>query len=467
MKRLLPYFLLLIPYFLFLSSCKKDSFITSPNAIVITSTDSVKFDTVFTSVGSVTQSFKIFNLNDQKLLLSKVKLMGGNASSFRININGSPVSELDNIEVDANDSIYVFVTVNINPTNANLSFIVSDSILINFNGNSDYVQLQAYGQNAHFLNNQVLTGSTSWADTLPYVILGSLRVDTTASLTIPAGCRVYMHANAPILVDGTLIVTGTTTDSVLFTGDRLDAAYSDLPGSWPGIYFRGTSNNDVLTHAVLQNADQAIVADSPSINANPKLILHRCIINNASTSGIFSDNSSIDADNSLVMNCANNIQLTDGGTYHFVNCTVAGYGNVLLSHQNPVLQATNYSLTTNSTNGLDAVFQNCIFWGDDGNVSDEVFVGKQGSTAFTVLLDHSLYKGTINTATTDTTAVIVNRDPMFNLVDNTDLLYDLRTTNTLAPGLGKGSATPSFNQDLNDSSRTNAGLTDIGCYEKQ
>ena len=96
--------------FLFFS-CRKESFISSPDARLSLSADSIKFDTVFTTVGSITQSFKIFNDNDQKLLLSKVKLMGGAGSAYKININGLAVIEADNIELAANDSIYIFVTV--------------------------------------------------------------------------------------------------------------------------------------------------------------------------------------------------------------------------------------------------------------------------------------------------------------------------------------------------------------------
>ena len=126
------------------SSCKKDSFIISQNAQLSTSIDSLKYDTVFTSIGSITQSFKISNLNNQKLLLNTVKLMNGTSSSFKININGSPATEVNNIEIAANDSIYVFVTAKIDPTLSNLPFIVKDSILISFNGNKRFVQLEAY-----------------------------------------------------------------------------------------------------------------------------------------------------------------------------------------------------------------------------------------------------------------------------------------------------------------------------------
>src|SRR5665647_2668302 len=97
-------------------SCKKESFITSPQANLSTSADTLKYDTVFTSVGYVTQSFKIFNNNNQKLRLSQVKLSGGASSSFKINVDGTAATEVDNIEINANDSIYVFIQVNVNPS---------------------------------------------------------------------------------------------------------------------------------------------------------------------------------------------------------------------------------------------------------------------------------------------------------------------------------------------------------------
>jgi hypothetical protein len=42
-------------------SCKKDGFITNADAVVYLSEDTLHFDTVFTSTGSTTQLFKIFN----------------------------------------------------------------------------------------------------------------------------------------------------------------------------------------------------------------------------------------------------------------------------------------------------------------------------------------------------------------------------------------------------------------------
>src|SRR5687767_2789068 len=103
-----------------LFSCKKTGFITSPDAFLRTSVDSLHFDTVFTTTGSTTQFFKIFNPNDQKLRLSNVQLMGGAASPFKLNVDGMPGTIFSDIEIEANDSIYAFVTVSINPSAASL-----------------------------------------------------------------------------------------------------------------------------------------------------------------------------------------------------------------------------------------------------------------------------------------------------------------------------------------------------------
>jgi hypothetical protein len=169
-------------------------------------------------------------------------------------------NEADNIELAANDSMYVFVTVNVNPSAANLPFIISDSILINYNGNNRFVQLQSYGQNAHFLNNTIIAANTVWPNDLPYVILGGIQIDTAISLTINAGCRIYSHANAPFIVDGTLIINGTKGNEVQFASDRLDEPYKNFPGGWPGIYFRGKSQDNEMTFAVIKNAYQALRA---------------------------------------------------------------------------------------------------------------------------------------------------------------------------------------------------------------
>lgn len=467
-KRALLYCLLPIACCLLIISCKKDSFITSEFAPLTITADTLKYDTVFTTTGSITQSFKIINENNKKLRLSKVKLMGGSTSAYKINVDGFAVTEVNDLVVDANDSIYVFVSVTINPNATNLPFIVSDSILINYNGNNRYVQLQAYGQNANFLRNRVITGNVVWTNNLPYVILGSIRIDTTAVLTIQPGCRIYSHADAPFIVDGSLIVNGTKSAPVVFTGDRLDDYYRDLPASWPGIYFRGSSKNNVLTHAIVKNAYQAIVTEKPSVNANPKVILHQCIVDNAFDIGIYAVNSSLQADNSLISNCGSNIVLSYGGIYNFTHCTVAAFSTNYISHKNPVIIVNNFLTQTGGTltADLNAVFRNNIFWGDDGIVSNEVVVNKQGANPFSVNFEKNIYRLLNDPANSTLTGNIKNISPSFDSIDVVKKIYNFRVTkNVAAPGINTGIVT-GFAKDLDDNNR-NVGIPDIGCYEKQ
>jgi len=468
MKRIPIFCLLIFAFCLFLASCKKDSFITSEFARVNVTADTLKYDTVFTTTGSITKSFKIINDNNQKLRLGKVKLMGGVTSAYKMNVNGSATSEVTNLDIEANDSIYVFVSVTVNPNAANLPFIVSDSILINYNGNNRYVQLQAYGQNANFLRNRVLTGNVVWTNNLPYVILGSIRIDTTALLTIQPGCKIYSNATAPFIVDGTLIINGTKANPVIFAGDRLDEGYKDLPAGWPGIYFRGSSKNNVLTYSVVKNANQGIVAEKPSVNANPKVILHQCIVDNAFDAGILCVNSSLQADNSLISNCGSNINLTYGGVYNFTHCTVAAYSTNFVTHKNPALNVNNFTQQGGSilTADLNAIFRNNIFWGDGGIIENEISVNKQGANTFNVLFEKNLYRSLVDPSNSLLNGNIKNADPSFDSINVAKNIFDFRVTkNAVAPGINTGVAT-GFLKDLDDKNR-NVGLPDIGCYEKQ
>ncbi len=456
--------LLIISAVMLVSSCTKNSFITSKDAAVTLSADTLFFDTVFVSAGSVTQSVKIINSNSQKLRLTDVRLMGGVQSYFAINIDGSPGPEQDNIDIDAGDSLYIFVAVEINPNAANLPFIVSDSIQVAFNGNQQYIQLQAWGQNANFLRNQVLTGNTVWSTTLPYVIQGGLQIDTGATLTIPAGCKVYFHADAPLLVDGSLQVNGTDSQRVLFTGDRLDAPYSGYPGSWPGIYFRGASSNDVLQYALVENADEAVVVSAAPAGVMPKVVLQQCIVNNSYDAGILGLDGSIQAVNCLISDCGQNLVLGGGGFYNFSQCTAASFSNAYLAHSQPVLAVSDEIIdgTAIYTGAVQANFVNCIFWGNYGNVPDEVIVSQQTSNSFVVGFSNCLWKVQDAPAGVTVANMIVNKDPLFDSVNTATNYYDFHLQAN-SPAIGVGAAAGVM-VDLDGSVRPAVG-PDLGCYQ--
>ena len=450
-------------------SCKKDSFITSEDAQVSISADELKFDTVFTTSGSITQSFKIINENDQKLRLSSIRLMGGTNSYFKINADGFTGPEVANIEIEANDSVYVFVSVSINQNTANIPFIIQDSIQVNYNGTSRQVNLEAWGQNAHFFRDKKIVADETWNNDLPYVILGSLTVDAGKKLTLNKGCRIFVHADAPILVDGTLEVNGEkdTVDRVYFRGDRLDDPYNDFPAGWPGIFFRSSSRDNVFNYAVIKNAYQALAVVDPSLNANPKLVLNECIIDNAYDAGIIAVNSSIRATNCLVSNCSKNVILAKGGDYQFTHCTVASFSNSYIPHRDPVLFVSNYVLVNNSpvTANLSALFRNCIFWGQDGTVDDEVVVAKSGNTIFNVNFDHNLWKVQNAPAGIVSSGIINNLNPQFDSINTTKRLYSFRLKST-SPATNVAT-NAGVTIDLDGKPRPVGMAPDLGCYERQ
>lgn len=455
---------LFISVLLLLFSCRKDSFITSPDARVSISADTLKYDTLFVTAGSTYRTLKIINENDQKLRISSLKLMGGASSVYKINVDGISGSQFSNLEINANDSIYVFVQVNVNPSAVNLPFVIRDSIQISYNGKDKKVQLEAWGQNAHFFRHKVVAADETWNNDLPYVILGSLQINANATLTINKGCRIYAHANAPIVINGTLKTYGLkdTADRVYFQGNRLDEPYKDFPASWPGIYFGATSKDNVLNYTTIKNAYQAIGITEPSVNANPKLTLNECVIDNAYDAGIISLNSSITARNCLVSNCGKNLFLAQGGNYQFTHCTVVTYANRFIDHKDPVLTISNFA--NSSSANLTATFRNCILWGENGLVNDEVVVLKNGNTTFNVNFDYNLWK--VQTAPSNITSnqIINSQAPLFDSVNTTKNYYDFRlqtTSPAINKGIGAGVTT-----DLDGKPRP-VGLPDLGCFEKQ
>jgi hypothetical protein len=293
-------------------------------------------------------------------------------------------------------------------------------------------------------------------------------VDSNALLTIPAGTKVYFHADAPLLVDGSLVVNGEKYDStrVSFLPDRLDVPYNGFPGGFPGIYFREASTGNHLQYALIRNAYQAVVVQAPPAGPTPKVLLEQCVIDNSYDAGILAVGGSLQANNCLISNCGKNIVLGGGGSYQFIQCTAASYSNMLITHSQPVLAVADVAQQGSSpvTGDLQAQFTNCIFWGGNGTVDNEVVVSRQGNQSFNVGFTNCLWK--IKTAPTGiaTAGMIANQDPLFDSVNNSRGFYDfhLRAASPAA-GAGVGTALP---VDLDGNPRP-ASAPDLGCYQRQ
>lgn len=457
--RILPLLLML-----FIAACTRDRFISTADARVLISADTLKFDTVFVTAGSTYRAMTIINDNNQWLRISNLELSGGTASVFKLNVDGRSGTRFTDLDIAANDSVYVFVQVNINPATGNLPFVLRDSIEVTYNGNKKKIQLEAWGQNAHFYRDKVLSTDETWNNDLPYVILGSLVVPAGSHLTINKGCRIYVHADAPVLINGTLTANGLkdTADRICFQGDRLDEPYNNYPASWPGIFFLNDASNNVLNYTVIRNAYQAIGVDGLSTNSNPKLSLNECIIDNAYDAGIIAINGSISARNCLISNCGKNLYLQQGGDYRFTHCTISSYGNRYIEHKDPVLTLTNSG--SSGSNPLNAIFSNCIFWGENGIITDEVVVQKTGSTAFNVNFEAPLWKVQQPPANCTISQAISNQPPLFDSISTGDQYYNFRLK-AGSPAINKGILTAVL-LDLDGRPRA-VGLPDLGAFELQ
>jgi hypothetical protein len=366
-----------------------DDFTTDPGARLEFSLDTLRFDTVFTEVGSATRLFKVYNRNDQPLRISNVRLENSESSFFRMNVDGRPGDEASEVEVWANDSIYVFVEVTIDPDQP-LSvspFVIEDRVVFETNGNTQSVNLEAWGQNANYIPSRfsrgTLTvlpcpgGELTWDDPKPYVLYGILAINDCL-LTIPAGTHVYVHGGVAMTdIDGQTIsfndgrlgtgptgsihILGTKEEPVIIQGDRLEEAFLDEPGQWVGLYFGQGSKNNIIRNATIRNSIFGVYADS---TANVQL--DDVAIYNTASSGLIGFRSTINATNCLIYNNGfTSLQLIQGGDYTFNYCTVASYGvdASALAMTNFFCYDDPLFCNVRRDYRLNASFENCILFG--------------------------------------------------------------------------------------------------------
>ena len=112
MERLLKNIYILIIFIfssLIIVSCDDDDkFSTNSSDRLTFEEDTIRFDTLITTISSSTKRFKVFNNNDRGLRLTSVRLASGGNSGFRINVDGHSGDNLTDIEILRKDSIVVF-----------------------------------------------------------------------------------------------------------------------------------------------------------------------------------------------------------------------------------------------------------------------------------------------------------------------------------------------------------------------
>ena len=466
-------------------SCKKNSLINpDANLKLAFSTDTVLFDTVFTSLGSATHELRIYNQHSDDLKISSIRLEKGDSSPFRFNLDGESATEFYDKIIPAEDSLFSFLRVTINPNDLNTPFVVEDELEFITNGNMQIVKLLAWGQNANYIVADKLVNlggvpypyhivadslqTTVWTKERPYVIYGWALINSYGTLKIEEGTRIYCHQGGGIFSwsDGQLIIAGTADEPVIIQGDRLEAYYQDTPGQWEQILMMdGRAGADhSISHAIIRNGTIGLNCQSSLKVTECALRIDNTIIENQSGYGLYSILYPVEAKNFVIANCGYANFWAFGGDYRFVHGTIANYWNANEHDNNKnAVSVANYAIDANTNEAFYYPFHmemdNCIIYGKQKDEFKGVF-GPEADSSY--LFDHCLIKSEkYNGGMAGFSHCLFNLDPIFADQRKPDCHID----SIASPVIGMGN--PLFGNevpyDLDGVSRV--GAPDMGAYQ--
>ncbi|MFD2098418.1 hypothetical protein [Flagellimonas iocasae] len=385
------------------ASCRTDfEFVPSTGNLEF-SRDTVFLDTVFTNIGSSTYSLKVYNRSDEDILIPYVGMETGQNSSYRLNVDGLPGKEFDDVPLLAKDSLYVLIetTFDISEIPEN-EFLYTESLLFGTGPATQRVELVTLVKDAVFLYPRTLSDGTKeslvlgtdengedikvegfylesdellFTNEKPYVIYGYAAVPDGNTLTMQAGTRVHFHDNSGILVDtgASIAINGTLSEDpealeneVIFEGDRLESYYADQPGQWGTIWIREGSSNNQINHLTLKNATVGLRVEGDGILDTPTLTLRNTQIHNSQNHNLWAIDAFIDAENTVLGGAGNSSLFAEGGIYSFTHCTLANYWSHGFRGGSSV-SLSNYQIAPDGNRVVSTLesadFVNCIIFG--------------------------------------------------------------------------------------------------------
>ena len=521
MRHLLPLFLVLSCLLCFLPGCEPKEDLVQTTGRLEFAQDTVLFDTVFTTIRTVTKRLWVYNRN-RGAVKTNISLAGTAGNTYSLIINGDAGTAKSDVLIRGNDSLQILVRAALGDNGQATTpkqFVVTDQVNFRTNGNEQNVKLVAYGQNAYFHRADIVSKNTTWATDKPHVIINSNYTDPGngqvyslgvvvlrgVTLTIPKGARIYCHAGAYLQVDGTLrvnddfapgtgatdTVKATNANIVRFQGDRLEPGYADIPGQWGGIVFTATSRNNSIRYAEIKNATFGALLLNPEALPHPDLTLTNTVVRNISGSnlsfanatasaggGVISYSGDLTAVNCLFTNCGEYAVVgVGGGVYNFNFCTFANY-TPAFRRETASLSFTNEK-ATNAKIPLPLTFnlRNSIVWGSNlgpGTIDDELYLKNYTEYASTISIRNSLLRTKAYASTPEVVGAtgtnLLNVDPLFvrTALISSRPDYTLQATSPAhtprRPAAGNMPA-----RDLRNLPRPAAGQTQpaLGAYERK
>lgn len=459
-------------------SCQDELFTSDPDKKLEFSTDTLSFDTIFTSFGSTTEKFLIYNNNSRALRISRINLAKGATSKFRLNVDGSvnTANEFKDVEIGAHDSLYIFVETTIDPTNQNNPILFEDSVVFQLNGNKQHVMLEAFGQDMYLLKEKVLRSNTRFKTDKPYLVYGYLVVDTAKTLTLPAGCKLYFHNNANLVVYGNLRTEGTFEQPVELRGDRLDKVkfldpvpYNYVAGQWGGVYFMWSYGVHKLKNTNITSGYVGLYSPNNDRSNLPSIEVENCKIHNFVYYGIVAQNTNLTVKNSEISNTGSYTVFLSGGTHVFQQSTIANHyaGNDFEPtprDKNPAVMIMGLQRTA----PMQTEFVNCIV---TGTVDNEFSIASRYLKDYKGTFSYSYIKRKLKYEYTQFSNISWSqfRDTVFkqSSFDYEKKKYFDFTPDSVSPArnIADPSMASRFPLDLNGKNRFADGRPDAGAYE--
>ena len=457
-------------------SCKDDEISTNPNHQLAFSSDTIFFDTIFAEISSVTGSFRFYNRNNKPLEISKIELLGGENSYFRLNIPNAGEQAnnptIYDVFIRAKDSLFVFVALTPPDLDSDTPQKIEDDLVFYVNGNRQVVKLLAYSQSV--VCPDAAVGSYVFTEKRPYLIKNEMQISGDA--TFNAGARVFMRDKVNLVIGGNLTIDGTQEKPVVIRGDRLDymtqkLPYDFLPGQWGSIKLTATGATHNINHAFIRNGQTGLNIEGENITLNIK----NSWIHNFDDYGIIARNSVVNVANSQITNCGISCVDIAGGESEFTFVTFGNYYRTFRP------SATNRSRTTSSvviSNYINdesgeiknpmpvnnANFINCLIF---GNYNPELTLNEMEDVPFNYSFSHCLIrKKEIENDRFDN-IVWLERDENKIFVSITDTLnFRLKED---SPAINKGTKDFTnwnlFSLDFDGNSRYTDDAPDIGAFE--
>jgi hypothetical protein len=519
-KLLLPVLVLLSAFgSLTMPSCKPREEELQTSGALEFSADTVKFDTVFTTLRTVTKRLWVYNRNPKGVNVDLIALDQPAASPYTLIINGDLKQTATNLFIRGEDSLLILVRAKLPDNGLNGSakgYVLEEKLNFRTNGQDQRVLLRSFGQNIYLHDNVQLACNSVWTNDRPHVLYNSVVVPRNCTLRIKPGARIYGHAGAALIVQGTLLVnspadytpgTGATdtvkagnANIVRFAGDRSgETQYATAPGQWLGILFDATSRSNVIRYALIQNATFGALLFNPEDKqaVRPDVTIQNSVIRyisggSSSFAGVATLNANLQIvgglpgagvlslagkatiENTLFSDCYEYAVLGYGGGDYLLNyCTIANYAATGAVRNTPSLGFSNVSAIDTTKRGtLGVKIYNSIVWGaiDDELVLANYKEYQNGPVDIrNTLLRTKLYAATTDVATKPglnkaSLNNVVNTDPKFvRIYTSTSNDYHLGTG---SPGLSRGAqqVLPFLGRDLLNVPRP-AARPDLGAYQ--